>query len=222
VNGPALLHAVQGLLERTYDMRTGIGDVGRFVIGDRGYRLLYRARGAALAARASGPHAAATLVRETAHGPRVNVYFPDDMIRRLERRPPQRGLGEENVDDFAVLVEELDHLLVLADRHRQQRSVSLFELELHANVSKYLVLTRYLVGARRFSERLRVWLRHQLFEKGSYCDEDPVVRNRYREAERWAVRLLDRLARLDARTRLERLRRFHTLDTAGKLELIGF
>ena len=36
-----LLASVHGLLERTYAMRTGIDDPARFVIGDRGYRLLY-------------------------------------------------------------------------------------------------------------------------------------------------------------------------------------
>jgi hypothetical protein len=39
---PSLLERVQGLLERTYRMETGVDDIGRFVIGDEGYRRLYR------------------------------------------------------------------------------------------------------------------------------------------------------------------------------------
>ena len=63
--------------------------------------------------RAAG---ARTLVRETREGLRACIYYPDGMIRRLELFPPQRGLGDENVDAFADLVEELDHLLLLAER----------------------------------------------------------------------------------------------------------
>ena len=39
--GPSLLERIQGLLERTYDIRAPVSDIGRFVIGDRGYRRLY-------------------------------------------------------------------------------------------------------------------------------------------------------------------------------------
>ena len=36
-----LLETVRGLLERTYRIRTGLANLGSFVIGDLGYRELY-------------------------------------------------------------------------------------------------------------------------------------------------------------------------------------
>ncbi len=161
------------------------------------------------------------LVRETAEGLRACIYYPDALIERLERYPPQHGLHERNVDAFAALVEELDHLLLLAERTRHMREVSLFELELHANVSKHLVLSRFLAGQRRrLGQDRRAWLRHHLFAKAEYCDTDPRVRERYRRARRDAVKFLDGLQGRRPAQRLELLRRFHHEGASGKLRLI--
>jgi hypothetical protein len=216
----SLVEVVQGLLERTYRMHTGLSDVGRFFVGDSGYRELY-GQGEFHVAGAASNAGSKTLVRETSNGVRASVYLPDALVRRLERYPPQRGLCDENVDAFATLVEELDHLLLIAARARGQRPVSLFELELHANVSKHLVLSRFLAGrSPRLSEHRRLWLRHHLFEKARYCDEDLDTRDRYRQAARWAVKLIDTLPGLSATGRLGTLRRFHREDGGGKLRLI--
>jgi len=221
---PSLLESIQRLLERTYRMRSGIDDPGRFVIGDRGFALLYVERSPAEEAARAGSvdgSGARMLVRESVDGVRACIYYPDRLIEHLERFPPQRGVGDENVDAFAALVEELDHLLLLAERKRKERPVTLLELELHANVSKHLVLTRFLAGPnRRLREDRRLWLRHQLFEKVRYCDDEPEVRQRYEDARLWAVRFVDGLAALPTDRRIDTLRRFHEQGAQGKLELI--
>ena len=54
----SLLQGVQGLLERTYGMRTGL-DAAQFVVGDLGYRTFY------VEVRSGGPELGArTLIRE--------------------------------------------------------------------------------------------------------------------------------------------------------------
>lgn len=218
-----LLESVQGLLERTYDMG-GLRDVGRFLIGDAGFRRFYGDGNDLRRKVGSASDGARLLLRECGDGLRAAVYYPDALVERLEARPPQHGLCDENVDAFAALVEELDHLLLVAERARQRRPVTLFELELHANVSKQLVLERFLVGGigggRRLGRSRRVWLRHHLFGKVRYCDDDPQVRDRYRDAARWAVKLLDALPRRAPHRRLRALRRFHRMDAAGKVRLI--
>lgn len=154
--GRSLLAAIQALLERTYGIPEGLIRAERFVIGDRGLRDLYRVR-TATEARSADEHGARTLVREIPDGARVCVYLPDALIRRLERFPPWHGVGEDNVDPFATLVEEVDHLLYVADRAAAGRPISLFELELHANVSKWLVVGRFVAGRRRqLTDRERV------------------------------------------------------------------
>jgi hypothetical protein len=217
----SLLVAVQGLLERTYAMGPELPDAARFVIGDQGYRRFYGEAPADHAAGSADAPGARTLIRETPAGLRASIYYPDALIECLERHPPSRGLGEANVDAFATLVEELDHLLLLAERARQSRPLTLLELELHANVSKHLVLSRFLAGSSgRLDESARLWLRHHLFEKGRFCDADPLVRERYRTAARCGVRFLDALRSMNAAARLRTLRLFHGFSSAGKLRMI--
>jgi hypothetical protein len=217
-----LLEQVRRLLERTYAMEPAIADLSPFVIGDHGLAALYGAGDRAIETVESGSvMGPRTLVRESRGHVRVSVYYPDAMIERLEAHPPQDGLDDANVDDFAALVEELDHLLLLGERVRRGREVSLFELELHANVSKHLVLARFLAGQRgTLSARRRTWLRHQLFEKHRFSDPRPAVRRRYEQAGRWAVRFLDRLSGTESSRRLALLREFHRASSEAKLALV--
>jgi hypothetical protein len=198
-----------------------VDEVGRFVIGDRGYRQLYGQRTETAAPGSPDGRGARTLVRETNGGLRVCVYYPDALITCLELHPPQRGLDVENVDAFSTLVEELDHLLCIAERAHERRAIRLFELELHANVSKYLVLIRFLVGSKNKAEpRQRAWLRYHLFHKRDWREEDSQVRDRYRDAAQWAVRLIDAVEKLEAADRIDTLRSFHRAGTSDKLEMI--
>ena len=221
MNAPLpLLAVVQGLLERTYGIPGGLIDAGRFVVCDHGYRRFYGGAPTPTAVGAADGQGARTLVREASDGLRAAIYYPDALIRRLEQYPPQHGLCEQNVDAFATLVEEVDHLLLLAERYRNDRPVTQFEMELQANISKHLVLIRYLAGnARLLDEPSRLWLAHHLFEKVRYADEDPAVRARYRDAAGWAVRFLKVLRPMPAGARTESLRAFHAADSAGKVEL---
>jgi hypothetical protein len=213
-----LLEQLRGLIERTYGFDSGLGDLGRYVVGNAGYRLFYAGRGAATRVGSSTARAR-TLVRDGAGVLRACIYYPDELIETLERQPPQHGLCEDNVDAFSTLVEELDHLLLIVLRRRQARSVSLFELELQANVTKYLVLSRFLAAGRpRLAASERAWLRHHLFEKGRFVDDDPEIIERYTQAARCGVKFLDRLPD-SPRKRLRLLRRFHDADVARKLEM---
>lgn len=219
---PPLLLMVRGLIERTYDMTPGLDDLAHYLIGDRRFHDQFNASLIQQIVEAVDGQGARTIVQETASGVRLCVYYPDELIDSLELHPPQFGLHEQNVDAFATLVEELDHLLLLAERVQQKRPLSLFELELHANVTKYLVLSRFLAGkSARLDESDRYWLAYHLFEKIRFCDNDPAVRSRYEDAARWAVRFLRVLPALAVGSRLNSLRHFHRADAGGKLTLIS-
>ena len=219
MSATTLLASVQGLLTRTYALTAPLYALERYVIGDAGLARLYDGRPAE-GVGSGGGEGARLLLREEQGALRASVYFPDALIAHLERRPPQRGLDAGNVDAFAVFVEEVDHLLVAAERADAGRGVSLLELELHANVSKYLVLSRFLAGrAKHLGAARRTWLRHHLFEKPEYSDPDPEIRGRYVAAGRHAARFLSTLERLAPEARIARLRRFHRQDLRGKLAM---
>ena len=218
----SLVERLQALLERTYRLESGVRDIGRFIIGDEGYRAIYGWRRVVTSAGEADPDGARTLVRETPEGVRLRIYYPDRLIRRLEAHPPERGVTEENVEPFATLVEELDHFLCIAERAASARSSTLLELELHANVSKHLVLSRFAAGAsRRLGADRRAWLRRRLFDDGVDTRLDSAARARYRDAAALAISFLGSIEELPALRRVETLRRFHRLPSAGKLDLIS-
>src|SRR5438093_13770406 len=102
----SLLELLQGLIERTYRMRTGV-EVDRFVIGDRGLMRTAGASGAVRKVGSAGWPEAALLVRQERGEVRAALYYPDALIACLERSNPLRGLDDSNVDAFGVFVEEL-------------------------------------------------------------------------------------------------------------------
>ncbi|MGD8374685.1 MAG: hypothetical protein PVF68_00980 [Acidobacteriota bacterium] len=219
----ALLEQICGLLERTYDHPALPGPPAAFVVGDDGFRRLTRNQEIVRSVDSAGT-AAQVLLRHDEDGHyRLAVYFPDALIRSLEDEPPTRDLHGGNVDAFATFVEELDHLLLLATRARTGAEVSLLEMELHANVSKELVMRHFLArlaGRQRLPEEAVVWLRHHLFHKHRFVDPDLAVRARYRDAARLGLRYLEHLETVPAGRRLRDLRRFSRMTHHQKLAFL--
>jgi len=194
------------MIERSYGMPPLIGDVSRYIIGDTGLRLLY---GEGPQRQSAGRMEARLLVRDDGEQVRAVLYYPDALVQHLERFNPLVGLGDVNIDAFAVFVEELDHLLTLAFRAAQGRPVSLIELEHHAAVTRYLVVLHFMgrqTGRRRLPEALRLWVRHHLFGKYEGGGSDQL---RYREAALLARRYVGWLEGLSIESRHAELRSFH-------------
>lgn len=200
----SLLEQVQGLIERTYRLDTGIREIGDFLVGDQGVRRIYDDAAASL-------HRARLLVREKSDGSvSVRIYYPDELVDHLERNNPLRGVHAGNVDALGDLVEELDHLLLLADRVRRGGVASLLEMELQANVTKVLVLRLLLRRhlGRPLGGAERRWVRWHILEKGFFREDDADVRRRYEAARRLALAVVDHLDGLAPAGRLSWLRAF--------------
>ena len=197
-------------------------DIGRFVIGDAGYLALYGDGEPARRVTAAGTAAlpgARTLLREAGSDLALCIYYPDDLVSRLERHDPTRRLDDGNVDALAVLVEELDHFLTIAERFRRGGVMSLLELELHANVTKYLVLKLFVAKHRRVTRLApsdTAWIRYHLFDKAEFAEQDPDLQARYRDAARLAARYVGALDLMPPERRLAELRRFHRLSPQAK------
>jgi hypothetical protein len=173
---------------------------------------------------ADGDGAQLLLSQESGGTWKAALYFPDHLIAALEAHPPTRGIDARNVTAFAAFIEEIDHLLLVATRVRGGPDLSLLELELHANVTKELVVRHFVDRTRRPPEdprAARAWVRHYLFVRPSYCDPDPVIRDRYRDAAALALRYLDRLSHLPLHERVTDLRRFSRLSHHAKIRLLS-
>ena len=203
--GRPLVEVIRSIIQRTYGLTQVIGEVGPYIVGDQGFSKLYGG-----SPDPSGEGGARLLVRHSGDHVRAVVYYPDALVRHLERFNPILGLGDVNIAGFATLVEEIDHLLTLASRASEGRSVTLLELEHHANVTKYLTVLHFLgkqTGRRKVDEGLKHWARHHLFER--YSGRDGVEEARYREAARLAWRYLKSLEGLPIEKRRAEIRSFH-------------
>src|SRR5207247_31409 len=111
---------LKGIIERTYGIPPIIRDIGPFIVGNLGLRVLYGEDPGSI--REQG---ARVLLRERDHSLRAALYYPDALVRHLETFNPLNGVGDENIASFAILVEEVDHLITLASRAAERRTVTL-------------------------------------------------------------------------------------------------
>lgn len=216
-----LIDQLGALIEATYDLRTGLLPLGRFVVGEQGRDKLLGSR--KLVDRVDGPHGASLLLRERTdrRGWAAALYLPEHLVSSLERDDPRRRLHGGNVGPFATLVEEVDHLMTFTDRvclHGAE--VSMLELEWHAGVTKYVTLLHFvgrLRGRSHLTEPERRFVEEHLFHRGEFVSDDPAVQERYRTAERLTWRFARDLRARPPRERVRRLRRFHRAGPHDKL-----
>jgi hypothetical protein len=210
------LASLQGALADIYDL-PATPDVAEFLMTDRaGFAHLD-------AARASDEQ---LIVSEEGDTLSLALYIDPAVLERLARRDPYCALTGENLADYLTAAEGVSHFVYLAWNAGHDKPVTLLELELQAEIDKY-VLSAWLLreqGEGRFPRELH----RALFERARV---DPAIAgNRaglYRMASRYAGRFCRRVAkRLECKARsaprelLAELRRFYRLGNARKLAFI--
>lgn len=208
---PAL---VQRLVQRIYDVT--VADVRPYLVTD-----------AVLARRCGAAEDAAEetlLVRERAGYMDLSLFLDAALLERLGARDPTRCLDDGNLGDFLLVVEGISHYVYLAWNAGHDRPVRLLELELQAEIDKY-VIALYLL--RRQGRRgLAGPLHRSLFERiGFRAGLDRERLSRYRDANRYAGKYCRALqGRFALRRRAPglaaELRRFYRLPQPGKLRHI--
>src|SRR6201986_3691125 len=126
-----LLTRLQSLIGGIYDVSIA-HDVYDFLVTDRG-RLPAAAR--------SGESDKELLVsHEDGDGEvSLSLYLDPALLQRLARADPMVKLDDGNVADYWTALEGVSHFLYLAWNAGHDRPVSLLELEMQAEVDKYVV-----------------------------------------------------------------------------------
>jgi hypothetical protein len=211
-----LLGQLQALLADLYDAPVEL-DVRDFVITDPHHA-------AELQDCASPPPTdEQLLIAETADGLGMSLYLHAAVLERLAQRCPLRTLDATNLQDFCTALEGVSHFHYVSWSAGCDRSVSLLELELQAEVDKYASALALLVAQRE--GRFPAELFHCLFTGGQLLPHlDAAERERYREAQRYAARFCRRLEDRFLRRRqarpaamLAELRSFYRLGRHAKL-----
>jgi len=153
----------------------------------------------------------------------VSLYLDPALLERLQRSDPMVRLTDANVADYCTALEGVSHFLYFAWNAEHDKTVTLLELELQAEIDKYVA--SYLLLKRQFPERFPSELLRVLFERTRI---DPrLAKGRehlYRAASRHAekfCRRLDRSLRASRRefghAVLAELRRFYRLTDQRKV-----
>jgi len=157
---------------------------------------------------------------------RVGVFVDPAVTQRLERCDPLACLAEDNLQDFCTALEGVSHFHYLMWSLAHNRSVSLLELELQADVDKYasamVLLTQQSAGGYPAT------LHQRLFHHVGFLPELPEERRRrYEQANRYAARFCRSLEERFLRRRQRRpeawlaeLRRFFRHAHQDKLRAV--
>lgn len=130
------------------------------------------------------------------------VRESDDGLE-LRLRLPRLDTG--TLDPICQIIEGVSHFVYIADRAARNRATTQLELELQAEVDKYVILAASLEGFDEASSRR---LRERLYEGVAFTHAANTIEGeRYRVANERAHRFTGRLEReLVARRRFEQLR----------------
>ncbi|MBI4508789.1 MAG: hypothetical protein HY698_04080 [Deltaproteobacteria bacterium] len=204
-----LLRLVQQGLELLYRVETHL-DVADFVI-DSATRDAF---GLGRAPREQ------LLVAEDGENLELALFVDEKVLANLARNDPRERLDERNLQDFLFTVEGVSHFVFFVWRTRRARPVSALELELQAEVDKYVtcLLTMWPQNGRPPNN-----LNEILFERFRLePDLNSEERERYlvanANARAFAGSLYERFVkRIDLPGMLWELRRFYRLGAQEKL-----
>jgi hypothetical protein len=157
----------------------------------------------------------------------MSLYLDPELLERLARADPLRCLHAGNVADCWTALEGVSHFLYLAWNANHDKPVSLLELEMQAEVDKYVA--SYWLLRQQWPGRFPAELRRVLFERTRVDPRLGAARAQlYREASRYAEKFCRRLERTLAHAQgrpahgggehevLAELRRFYRLTHARK------
>jgi hypothetical protein len=163
------------------------------------------------------------LIAETDGEADVSLYIEPSVLERLARSDPLTRLDADNLEDFWTAFEGVSHFTYYAWNAQLEKSVTLLEMELQAEVDKFVATTLLL---SRQGQRQPRGLHHWLFEMTRFDDRlDGDELDRYRRANRYAGKYCRKLAPAIARGAADEavraeLRRFYRLSQASKIEHI--
>lgn len=166
------------------------------------------------------------LVQQQGDAAAIGVFLDQALLQRLTSANPLRTLNGANLADCWSALEGVSHFLYLAWNAGHDRGVSLLELELQAEIDKY-VACWWLLREQQ-PQRYPAELHRLLFERcrvdGRLAGEQAGL---YRQANRYAARYCQRLQRRlsqpgseDRGDALLELRRFYRLSRERKFNHI--
>lgn len=92
------------------------------------------------------------------------VYLEPSLLEQLAKDNPLQRLHAGNIGPFCAVVEGMSHLALLSERVQCARNVSALELEIQAEVDKFMLLWRLLISQGYQVEQAAWYVGQCLFE----------------------------------------------------------
>jgi len=210
-----MLAKLQRRLHEIYQTEHGY-DVRDFLITDP---VIAKAIGGDSIMSSSGE---SLFICEDEDGLSLSLYLDDELLSRLGDSDTLSLLAARQLDDICKVIEGLSHFNYVVWRASRDRAVTLLELELQAEVDKF-VSTMQMASEQQDAELMNV-LHTKLFDEIRFSDGlDDEQAERYRAANEYAARfcrqLRDRFLQNKNDT-LPELRRFFRLPLRQKISHI--
>lgn len=155
----------------------------------------------------------------------LSLYLDRELVDRLEKTDPIRELNDHNIHDFWIAVEGISHFLYVVYNAGYEREISLLELELQAEVDKYILAAN--LFAKQQNRFPPTSLHHHLYQRCRYDSrlQDEEL-NRYQTANRLAGKFSAFIHKCMTNRQLDRnvvniIRRFYRLSQREKIKAIG-
>ncbi|MEO1574193.1 MAG: hypothetical protein AAFU65_04455 [Pseudomonadota bacterium] len=208
-HAPGVPGALQATLETLYDVRSP-ARVEEYLVDDPG------------TARALDPNGRENLekllIREAPDTVDLSLYLAPDTLDRLRHDNPFVALNESNLAAFCTVLEGVSHLTYAACNAAANKSITLLELELQAEVDKFAVAS--LLLRRQVRRPQHRALMYRFFGRARFSQAlNRRELERYAHASDAAGRFCARVMRpgRSARHRLADLRRFYRMPKLDKL-----
>lgn len=152
----------------------------------------------------------------------IGLFVDSGSLANLAQNDPSDGLHAGNMQDFLFAVEGVSHFVYVVWCAAADRPVSALELELQAEIDKYVTCLLTEQGDAAYSRQLR----NRLFREFEYePDLDAEELDRYRvantNADAYSESLHERfVSQRRIGDMLRELRRFYRMSLAAKLDFI--
>jgi len=162
---------------------------------------------------------------EDEEGAAMSLFIDESVMQRLADDDPREALHEGNLADFCIALEGVSHFTYLAWRASRNHSVSELELEMQAEVDKYV--TSVMLFGRQSAGQIPADLSRRLFQGVGFLPGlERHRRVRYERANDYAGRFCEDLERRYVRVHegaamTRELRQFYRLNQQQKLRHIG-
>jgi hypothetical protein len=209
-----LLTRLQDLISGIYDVRIA-HDVYDFLVTDRGHL-----PAAARSGEADEELIVAQPAGEEGGEVGMSLYLDPELLKRLTLADPMVRLHDGNVADYWTALEGVSHFLYLAWNAGHDRPVSLLELEMQAEVDKYVAsywLMREQLPGRFPAELLKLLFERTRIDSRLARGREGMYRAASHYAEKFCRRLEQSLREHAEGAVLAELRRFYRLTNTRKL-----